>query len=104
MDKFELIIKRAVDTGSEVIVSTAHEIITKLKEYKCGDFACYPYSFNSISIEWLTKTKRAGIIIGQNDLNSGWYILTIGELFENQPWGYLDTLDIAFLLKELGIN
>lgn len=80
-----LIMKRAEDTGSDVVVSSAQKIIKRLKEYETGEFNCFPYSNNSIILEWIKGNKRAGIIIGQNDLDTGWYYLTTGEPFDNQP-------------------
>lgn len=108
MDKLDLIKLRAENTRSEFVVNSVNNFISNFEEMLANtdnksilNFNCFPYSNNSIIIDWTTETKHIGIVFGTNDQNSGWFIKVKGALFDDQPWGYIDTLDLNYLFKEI---
>lgn len=108
MDKLDLIKLRAENTRSEFVINSVNDFIdnfeamlTTTNNESILNFNCFPYSNNSIIIDWVTETKHIGIVFGRSEQSSGWFIKVKGSMFAEQPWGYIDTLDLNYLFKEI---
>ncbi|MEM7133447.1 MAG: hypothetical protein AAF702_44535 [Chloroflexota bacterium] len=74
--------------------------MSQRKACRCLTLHCYEFQ-GSRNFEWISGKGRAGINIEVDPSQSGWYVVTPGG---HSEWGYLDTLDIEYIIHKLQIN